>query len=170
MSYSFDCEKMHYNSNIHKLAGCAKKRTNSLTAHKRRASSLVTSRQALRVNASEFVPHSDTQDSPSTEESENEHYASDVCDYRYTTSADSQLLDVMKIGNTWRIAKVPPQLANGPYIPLLRHRLINAEAYGLIKDTNNFNYNNLLMQDLVQQLSKLNNLKDLEDLIKYRTD
>ncbi|XP_068152952.1 uncharacterized protein [Drosophila tropicalis] len=167
---------MHYNSNVHFLAGTAKKRTNSLTAHKRRTSSLATSRQILRVNALEFVPHSDTQDSPSTEESENDHYDSDVCDYRNTTSADRQRLDVKKIGHTGLTAKVPLQLANGlphfkgPYMPLLRHRLINAEAYGLIRDANNFNYNNLLMQDLVQQLSKLNNLKELEDLIKYRAD
>jgi len=43
----------------------------------------------------------------------------------------------------------------GPYVPLLQHRIANAEAYGLIRGPNE--RNSLLLEDMVKQLSRLDN-------------
>ncbi|KRK03725.1 uncharacterized protein LOC26535005 [Drosophila yakuba] len=58
-------------------------------------------------------------------------------------------------------AKPPPELANGqphfkgPYMPLLQHRIANAEAYGLIQGSDK--RNSLLLEDMVKQLARLDN-------------
>nr|AOQ15096.1 CG43317-PA [synthetic construct] len=58
-------------------------------------------------------------------------------------------------------AKPPPELANGqphfngPYMPLLQHRIANAEAYGLIQGSDE--RNSLLLDDMVKQLARLDN-------------
>ncbi|EDV49064.2 uncharacterized protein LOC6553087 [Drosophila erecta] len=59
------------------------------------------------------------------------------------------------------IAKPPPELVNGqphfkgPYMPLLQHRISNAEAYGLIQGSDE--RNSLLLEDMVKQLARLDN-------------
>nr|XP_016995373.2 uncharacterized protein LOC108056179 [Drosophila takahashii] len=56
-------------------------------------------------------------------------------------------------------AKPPTELAKGqphfkgPYMPLLQHRINNAEAYGLIRGPNE--RNSLLLEDMVKQLARL---------------
>ncbi|XP_016936195.3 uncharacterized protein [Drosophila suzukii] len=58
-------------------------------------------------------------------------------------------------------ARTPMDLASGqphfkgPYMPLLQHRIANAEAYGLIRGPNE--RNSLLLEDMVKQLSRLDN-------------
>ncbi|XP_017053580.1 uncharacterized protein LOC108096473 [Drosophila ficusphila] len=57
--------------------------------------------------------------------------------------------------------KPPKELANGqphfkgPYMPLLQHRIANAEGYGLIRGPNQ--RNSLLLEDMVKQLARLEN-------------
>lgn len=43
----------------------------------------------------------------------------------------------------------------GPYMPLLQHRIANAEAYGLIQGSDE--RNSLLLDDMVKQLARLDN-------------
>ncbi|XP_052835816.1 uncharacterized protein LOC128252263 [Drosophila gunungcola] len=56
-------------------------------------------------------------------------------------------------------AKPPKELANGqphfkgPYMPLLQHRIANAEAYGLIRAPNE--RSSMLLEDMVKQLARL---------------
>ncbi|KAH8271337.1 hypothetical protein KR018_007232 [Drosophila ironensis] len=60
---------------------------------------------------------------------------------------------------TMHTAMPPKELANGsphfkgPYMPLLQHRIANAEAYGLIRDPNEGP--SMLLEDLIKQLSRL---------------
>ncbi|XP_016969007.1 uncharacterized protein LOC108037063 [Drosophila rhopaloa] len=58
-------------------------------------------------------------------------------------------------------ADPPKELANGqpqfkgPYMPLLQHRIANAEAYGLIRAANE--RSSMLLEDMVKQLARLDN-------------
>lgn len=56
-------------------------------------------------------------------------------------------------------AKPPKDLANGvshfkgPYMPLLQHRIANADAYGLIRGPNE--RSSMMLDDMVKQLARL---------------
>ncbi|XP_017083571.2 uncharacterized protein LOC108116294 [Drosophila eugracilis] len=57
------------------------------------------------------------------------------------------------------VSATPAEFSNGqphfkgPYMPLLQHRIANAEAYGLIRGPNE--RNSLLLEDMVKQLARL---------------
>ncbi|KAH8326459.1 hypothetical protein KR067_008257 [Drosophila pandora] len=70
-------------------------------------------------------------------------------------------------------AQAPKELTNGaphfkgPYMPLLQHRIANAEAYGLIRGPNEGP--SLLLEDMIKQLSRLDNCSiNLNSLLRGR--